>query len=557
MMGRPTSSRTGLVAFALLITAHAASTQDRSANDEEALEVRITNVTARSVYIDKGRRHGIAPGDRWELDLPGLPRLRGAVDATSRSSARLDLDMDPPADLVGRTLTVWIRKAEAAKPPGIEDQTERQVPDHPPWSRPLEEVDPKAPLLAPAFGQGPAARPTRWRGSFRTLGTWSDTQEPASSTFLHAELSFRLNVDNPFGEGGELQLASAFSWQQTQTSFYDDETGFGHLDRLSYRYGIEPTDRVTFEVGRFFPREFPEFGLIDGADVSFRLSEQHRIGISAGAYPDPFRYHGPDGVHSAVSYGFRSSEEEEFLFKTAYQKTWTEGEQDRDLLISHVQFNGIEDVRLHASTWVDFYGANDVVKQGAELTQLQLDGQWSVDRDTQLGFAVSRLRWPELLREEYTSIRPSFVDEWYVNRYAIFGRRTFSDLRVDARLERWSDQDQEGWNAQLGGSLRDVLWERGDVSLQVFVREGDNVSNEGLRLSASKRFDRFGIQGGVERSTFTFDPLGQKNELDSTNVFANLDWAVTNDVTIHLNGLARLASQQRDLTVTLFVEIRF
>lgn len=510
---------------ALLAGAATAASAAQEAADWRRIEATVTAVTGGNVYLDVGRGQGVEPGDRVFLFPPGRPRGEATVLFVSRTSSRAEvvsglddlavgvsaevlvpaprLDRPepagaPPTDPAGAETQrpVRDRPPPPAKPPAGagSDPGATEPPEHPPWTQPPEAWSTDLPLLAPLQGTEPADREKRFFGrTFVAVDhTWDD--EGGERRYLLARAGVDATWENPFERGGGIQLDVEYF--QRSASFGDapdEDDGRGRIDRLSYFMGGTRGAPGRFEVGRFLPIEFPELGVIDGFEAVWRREGGDRWGGNVGYLPRPDATFGTaEDFGAAGFYRWVFGEDEELSTGVAVQKTWNEGTPDRDLVIGTVDYFPSSAFSLSGSAWLDYYTSSDTIKsQGFELTELHLAANGRFDTDTGAGVQVSRIRWPELLRREFAALPPAQVADSEVTRVSANAwRRLGRDVRVSARVHRWEDEEDDGGGGEARISLRDILYDEGEVTLAAYTNDGSFGDVVGARIGASRAWSR-------------------------------------------------------------------
>ena len=532
----------------------------------ERVEVLVTAVSGGQIYLDKGRDDHIEPGDTVELWPVGGPTVLGVVRAVSRSSSRAELSDGDSVVRVGDRGEVLVPETRLAPPPeepaDAPPVPDRDTPEHPPWSEPMDGWDPAQPLLAPAFSRPAEEQPAILHGRFFTQfnGTW-DHEHGNQYELWRTGIDAR--VDNPFGRGGQFRLdVDVFHRASHLELGADDATTRWRLDRASYRWGGNREDPDRYEVGRFLQHEFPELGVLDGVEWSHRTDRGDRFGASFGFMPEtsPVRETGAD-VQAAVFYRTDSDGEDPVEYGVAWQNTWHHGEADRNLLVGTVEVTPSEDVRITGEALVDHYGAGDSVKDaGFELTEARVNARWRLDDDTGVGAHASLVRWPEIKRQEFGDLTATQLLDNRVTRVGVDGWRDLTEhLRLDARLDRWTDQDDAGGSGSLRAALRDVAWERGQLAAEVFFSQGSFTDGAGLRLSAQRVFESLGYGTlSWETSRYTSDTeFGGSVDTNSQAVRASLDTDLGDGWSLSAYGERRMGDGQDSDSIGLFLQERF
>jgi hypothetical protein len=434
------------------------------------------------------------------------------------------------------------------------------VPDHPPWTQPLEGVAPDVPLLAPAFGQGAAARPTRLHG--HAFGNATSTWDRGGSDhrYLLASMGTELSLDNPLRLGDSAHFRGTLDRREFHADGLDDETTQGRIERLSWRWGDEAGSPVRVEAGRFLQSTLPELGLLDGVEVLAPTPRLGSFGFSFGGAPEPFPTKSTgDDLQLALFWLYAAGEAEQLVATLGWQTTWHDGDHDRDVLVGDVRWRPAEEFDVWAGTWVDWYHGDDVIKaHGFELTELHLQANWRWTPAHGVGVGWDHLRWPELLRREFAALTPDQIRDTRVDRASL---RTWHGLGkhlwLDGGIQRWDDQSAAGTNGDVRLALRDLLWPRGELAVTGFHHEGSTSTGNGARLSASFSAGRGRYELGGEWLRLTFEPPAGGPDLDLQALFGNASWSLTDrtDLTVTIDH--RFGDAQHVLTLGLFGQTRF
>lgn len=532
------------------------------AQDVERVAVRVTTVSSGAVYLDRGRSAGIASGDQLILHVAsGVPLLL-QIGAVSSGSARADLPPGTVAPRPGDAGEVIVSSGRAVPDTAQAVPVIRAPPvEHPPWTDPQSGWDQDAPLLAPAFGQGPAARPTRWWG--RVIAQYDGTFDGGLDE--HQYHLFRAGIDttieNPANDGGRIHFAGEITSRAALLDDAPDDTSVrGRIDRLSYATADTPAARYRLEVGRFLPAQVPELGVIDGAEVLLPAGAHGRFGVSFGAFPEPFPATGTgDDIQTAVSYRFVGGADDWFSGDIAYQKTWHRGAPDRDLVFADVDARPTQDFWLHSSLWADYYGDSDSAKsKGFQVTELDVQASYRLNPANGVGLGVAHIRWPQLLRKEFNALPP---DQLRDGRLFRLGVNSWHDLsrvvRLEARVDWWQDQDDDGASEDVRLALRDLLYEDGEVSFGAFHTDGALTRGTGFRCGLNRRFGSAFVDLRYELSTYTTDNVSGSEDLiqQSAGASASFPLSQSTDVSFHLDYW--FGDAQNALAVGLFSQVRF
>jgi len=268
----------------------------------------------------------------------------------------------------------------------------------------------------------------------------------------------------------------------------DEDGGSGarlRLDRLSYRRGGTRFRSGGWEAGRFLQHGMPEFGILDGAEWTRRRDNGHRYGLSLGFLPElDYDFETLSDIQIAGFYEWVSGPREMVTATIGYQKTWHDGEPDRDLLIAKIRTLPIDGWDFHGIVWVDFYtGSDDIKGSGAEITQAiaTVARRWKSGS----GFNVSYEHWafPELLRQgEFVPVQAAELARNRNDRLSLDAWWWWRDaVRVHAFAGGWHDEDDTGGAAELGFEVRDFPILRGRGDLTGFVSRAQFEDIYGVR----------------------------------------------------------------------------
>jgi hypothetical protein len=568
-----------LLALLALLTAGSLAAQDRVL---VPIEVRVTAVAGDAVYLDAGRDSRVEVGDRVRLFPLGGASVEGQVRSVARRSSRAQLSgVVPPLEIgtPGEILLPAARVRPAPPTPAVEPATPgaeppadepqppepsapqpEAPPEHPPWTRAPEEWDESTPLLAPVSSRGPEDRETRWKGrAFLDLDQTWDTESGASYSLLRGGVDVRW--ENPFERGGEVELDGDLVHHGAS---FDDgpdesETDF-RPDRLSYRVGGVRGRPDRWEVGRFLHSEFPEFGLVDGVEHVKRFDSGSRFGWSVGflPVPDESLQTGEDAAVT-VFYRWVDGEEEDLALGAGYQKSWHDGSADRDLFVGTLDWRPGLRTNVFGTAWIDYYTSGDEIKgSGPELTQLLLNLSHRFEAKAGLSVFASHFKYPELLRDEFDELTAQELADNAVSRVGVSGWRQLTErVRLNGRVDSWSDEDGSGGSADVRVDLRDLLYDRGTVSLGVFTTDGQFSSGNGLRLSATRR-----LEDGFLRATWDATDyeqagfLGDQRSLLHHVLRVNWDKSIGRKLDLSLYVEDRFGDEQGSLAVGVLLQRR-
>jgi len=550
------------------------------------LEVNVTAVSDRSVYIDHGRESQVEAGDRLLLFPAGRAQVRAVIRSVSRTGARAELTGTVDGMDVGTLGEVWLPEArfvvtapakdpepQPGKPvpragkPATAAAAAPEAPEAPKtaealvWESPPEDWDESLPLLAPAHSPEPEEREVRYHGRVYTGFDYTEDDQ-YGSTYDVWRSGVDFDVENPFKRGGLVHFDAKYYSRSSEVEDGQDRDDSELLiRRASYRWGGIRNQPSSWEVGRFQHKEFPELGVVDGAEFVRQLDSGSRVGASAGFLPEPTdQFETGDDMATSVFYRYVSDPEETFSFGTAYRKTWHDGAPDRDLLVSTLDYYASRNTSVHATTWIDYYTSSDERKdQSLELTQLQLNARHSTDAGNGAGIFASYLRWPDIERFEFQSLTDEQINNNKVGRVGVNGWLRMSNKhRLSTRLDGWQDQDDSGGSGSLRWSLRDVLYNRGEVSFEVFSSEGKFSDALGGRVYASRRLDRGFINLYWDSTKFEQDNFnGGQEDLLQHRVGFSYDTVALKKWDLSLWSEKRLGDEQDSWSAGVFLQRRF
>lgn len=454
--------------------------------EDQVVAVTVTSVSARDVFLDRGRDAGLEPGTIVRLFPPGSGGVDAEVRAVSSTQCRAEL---PPGVVdvpVGTKGEARVRVRATATTPTTNGGTKPAVPAHPPWTRREGARSPDQPLLVPTYSQRPDERPATLDGRLFGYGQWNrDTAGDQRNDYLLARLGVRADGTNYLGYGERIRFAGELDERRVMLPDAPDESdSTARLDLLSVAFGTEEWAPTGVEIGRFLSPHLPEIGLVDGVEVVRRFQKGMRLGVGLGAYPRPFpsRETGEDtGVH--FFFDWTADATRSFATTIGFQKTWHEGAPDRDLLLLRADGRVWENVRWFASGKIDFYTGSDTVKSSdVEVTELFASVRWD-GSTTGVGLSVSRFLWPELKRAEYQNLPVELVQDGHVDRASLSGSwRASKVLRFGARADLWRDQDRDGTALGVDADIADVIGKGSNLGISLFENDGGFSSGPGARL---------------------------------------------------------------------------
>ncbi len=472
-------------AAALLLASLAAQEPPRPQEPQERIvQVTVVSVAERSVYLDRGRDAGLDVGMYVQLFPAGFAPIDAQLRSVSGTSARAELPPGVPAPPIGTRGELRVRAVDAPPPPRAVPRP--TLPEHPPWTRREGERAIDQPLLVPAYGERPDRRPAQFDGRAFLSTQWNrDDGGDRSSDYVLSRLGVSFDATNHLGAAERIRFAGEVDDRRVSVADAQDQVDQnGRLDLLSVAFGTEAWAPTGVELGRFYSQLLPEIGLVDGVEVVQRFVGGVRIGGGFGSYPRPFpaRDTGEDlGVHAYFDY--TADPQRSFAAAIGVQKTWHEGEADRDLVLLRVEGRPAGGLWLFGSAKIDIYTGSDTIKgSGADVTEAYGTARWD-GAAAGTGLSLSHFTWPELLRREYQNLPAELVADGVVDRLSWSGwLRPVETLRLAVRADGWRDQERDGTAWAFDGDLRDALGERTVLLLSVFGSDGSYSSGPGARV---------------------------------------------------------------------------
>ncbi|QDV05260.1 hypothetical protein Poly30_07560 [Planctomycetes bacterium Poly30] len=436
------------------------------------------------VRIDRGASAGLAPGDRVTFRPLGGSPVQGVVQTVEERESVVDVAQATDQLMPGVPGEVAV---PASRLPGGEDPQPTDQGDYPPieWTSDEVEWTEGTPLLAEARVLEREERPPVWRGRVYMTSDLIHDGVGAGRDDLFSRLGMDARGTNLFGFGGEFRIDGEVNMRDTQVADGQGEQDtLARLDRFSYALGGVRGEPRRIEVGRFLPREFPELGLLDGAEVSWRTGAGHSVGASIGYLPSNDRERSTGDTLQISSWGtLMVDEDQRFQLGAALQKTWHMGEADRQLFLARLRWSPNGPWSAFATAWVDFYDSNDPLKQDSvELTQAIASLSRRIGKYSGVSLSSSMNRYPSLLRNGIQDLGSSIITDGSNRRVSLSGWTRLSDVdRINVRADQWADQSSSGaggefgWGHQLDGPRIQR------INTSVFYREGRFGAVKGLR----------------------------------------------------------------------------
>ncbi len=408
---------------------------------------------------------------------------------------------------------------------------------HPGWSNSDSDFRAGQPLLAGFDPVRPKERPIRASGRVFVAGEFGHATDGDQSD-ARIRFGTDMTVENPFGMGGALRIGVEDYARTTHDKDErdDDDSGL-RIDRLSYSIGGTRFRPHRFEGGRFLQYGMPEFGVLDGFEWGYGEESGHRYGASIGLMPEINERQSQNGDDFQVAgwYEWVADSREQLVLGGGYQKTWHDGDADRDLLVGKLRYLPFDGWNLNGTVWVDYYDSQDEAKDSTfELTQAFV----TLNRSTTNGgvdLTYRRVAFPEIDREEFA---PLTLEELADNRLDRLSLRTWrragSTARVRAEGGVFDDEDDSGGDAELGLAVDGWFSDASTTDLAVFYVDGAFQKSVGGRVSygvttESIRWDvryelaqhrRDGFEGD-------FNDIGQHRLRGSLDFFLPARWTLS------------------------------
>lgn len=455
-----------------------------------------------AIVVDRGKRDQVQVGDRVVFSPRNGPILHGSVTVVDERTSLVEL-VDRGAVVAigtrGEVLVPRTRLAPVAKDPA----------PAPSPAAAADEWRPGMPLLGATRPPRPDERAATATGRLfasadlvRTLGSYSQS-------FLRT--GGDVEVDNVAGDGGTLRFAGEFT---LLTEVSDREGADLRLYDLSYEHGGTRFDPLHWQIGRFLSRDMPELGLLDGAEVGYRLENGARFGGSLGFLPelDDDMESGAD-LQVAAWYLGTSDLSERLTWGFGYQKTWHHLDADRDLLLAKIRFLPESGWDLAATAWIDVYDGSDAGKgKGLGLTRASGFAVHRWDGVGGIEFAYDHEEYPETLRRELPQqVLPQTLLDAHQDRLSAHGWwQAGAAARWHARATGWIDEERQGGAVELGCDVDGLLAAGSRTGITAFDVQGLTSSVLGVRIDhggafAGGRLDLLYELGFVHHEGFPAD----------------------------------------------------
>jgi hypothetical protein len=487
--------------------------QETDAGGLVALELRvISSGPGSTVTIDRGSSDALAEDDVVLFHPRSGGVLSGTVSAVNRRSARVDLHDPSAIPEVGTRGEVRIprerqaalaeerraareqrdaeRQPEATAPAPEQAQQGVEPQQADPWSNDDQDWSEGMPLLAEVGQVRPEQRAPRIGGRYYLIADQILTSEDdRHSGFYRAGTS--ITYENPFGYGDELHFDGEVNYRYVEVPDDEDQDGGElRLDRLSYLLGGTRFAPTRQEFGRFLQHGMPEFGVLDGYEWGRRTDGGQRYGVSLGLMPEPDEdMHTGQDFQVAGWYQWVSDLSERVSATAGFQKSWHDGDVDRDLLVTKFHYlppHSTGGWDLQGTAWIDLYTSGDT-KSGLGLTQAYLTAHRTFASKNSLSFTYSHLEFPDIERTEFAPPNQNELEDERRDRVEVAGRCWVAgDQRLLGSLGLWIDDEEEGGDAELG---YEVVQARAHTGVSAFTTLGEYTTSIGLRAFYSHFVD--------------------------------------------------------------------
>ncbi len=522
-----------LLVLVAALWVHAGLAHAQDDDGFEKIELRVTSSKPGFAMVDRGSNDGLEVGDRVQF----FPRqgfiYAGRIARISERGADVELDdraFSPPPGTRGEARVPRTRFAEPVVPvdePPAPTETAEPTSEHAPWTNLDDEWRAGEPLLAKVNPLRPSERPRSMSGRVYSIvdQIWSSEDDREDGFY---RLGGDVEYDNLSGRGDRLNIAGEMNYRYTDVPDDDDESETRlRLDRLSYSWGGNRFDPARYELGRFLQVGMPEFGVVDGLEWGTRLTGGNRYGLSAGFMPEAFdEYQTGEDYQVAGWYRWVRDESEVLSAAAGYQKTFHEWDADRDLFVTNFQYLPPKGWNYNATAWLDLYTSSDTAKgAGLDLTQAYANAIRRFASGSSASFTYTHMAFPETDRQEFTPVTEEQLADDHSDRLAFTGRlRLARRTRVYTTVGGWTDEDEDGGDAELGVDVEDLLADRTLIDLSAFGSRGRYTTSIGARLGFAYYTGSGRWQLDYEFSKNQFDGFSSaNNELPQHRVRGSRD----------------------------------
>ncbi len=451
----------------------------------QPLDSRVLAVQQNRIEIDRGLADGLRQGDRVRFLPPSGAPVEGHVSALTDRTATVTLGRVDTHIEVGTRAEAYPSAKPGSPKPSAQQNTGVE---HPPWEQGEVQWPDDKPLLAPIASLDNSDRAVMLSGRiYMATDLNNDNENNASSTW--SRVGADVFVENLFRLGGTLHADVEYNQSDftpaNGTSNTDSQL---RIDRLAYAYGGDRHHPLRLQIGRFLQEGFPEFGVIDGGEASYRLPNGHQFGASLGNLPILYgNSTAPTDSQIAAHYLAKSLDGMSSL-GAGIQKTQSGSSSDRNLLVVKGGTRNADGFYVRADAWVDMYDSQDNFKSGTELTRVIASAGFRDRGGNGWALQATQFQFPQLLEQQVFTPDPAGliysnreIRRGSLNVYRSFG----SSSRGSARVSYWGDQDDSGLGAELRWSVRNLIANGSNVGTALFLDQGQFTDAAGLRLDTS------------------------------------------------------------------------
>ncbi|MBI3818323.1 MAG: hypothetical protein HY286_06490 [Planctomycetes bacterium] len=473
----------------------------------------------------------------------------------SRQSARAEFQGSGDGVGIGTRCEIQI-PSDRPKP-----TSENSTPQHDPWKAPVKPSDAENPLLAPT---GKVTTPQKLDLKFdgRYYARFNQTRDMENHrTYSLARTGMDFTLNNLFHHEGAIEFSGEYYDRRSPAGGFSSDEQTGRIERFNYHSGDRPEDPLRYQIGRFIQHEFPELGLIDGAEFTFRPNATNHVGVSAGMFPKytPDLRTGDDSEGS-IYYRYLFDENDRASIGAAYQKTLHHGESDRDVVALNGHNYSMDGFMLTGSALVDIYTSKDAPKSpGPELSQLFLLASHPLGKNAGVGATISDIKIPQTLHDELPPLFAKIIQQTDIKRAGLNSWQSVSKtVRFSERADYWWDRQDNGESGDLRVDFRNVLFENGDFYTSVFGSKGTYSTRTGARagIRQETRIGNFNID-----YEFARDSYGSKFSVNDTfaehQIRAGYDTELFKRSNLSIYVEERIIDNAAALAIGFYFSIRF
>jgi hypothetical protein len=166
-----------------------------------------------------------------------------------------------------------------------------------------------------------------------------------------------------------------------------------------------------------------------------------------------------------------------------YQKTWHNGNADRDLFVGKLHYLPLTGWNYDATVWVDLYTGGDDEKPFLQLTQAWASAGFVSRAGHGLDLTFTHWNFPQIDRTEFLPVEDDQLANDHRERLALDSWIQASD---DARLSGgagvWVDEEDSGFDAEVGVDLDDLFVDDSRTGFTLFATDGAFTSLFGGRF---------------------------------------------------------------------------